>query len=151
MIVLDTNVISELMRPVPDAQVIAWVDAQDDIAVTATTVAELLYGVARLPAGARKAKLAAAIHELVDVRLKDKVLAFDRAAASHYAQIAADRESEGRPISVADAQIGAVCRECKASLATRNVPDFEDIGITLVNPWTGQVIPGQGRGTSPGV
>lgn len=142
MIVLDTNVISELMRPGADAGVVAWVDGQDDVAVTATTVAELLYGVARLPAGARKVKLADAIRELTDVRLKDKVLAFDRAAASHYAQIAADREAAGRPTSVADAQIAAVCREGGASLATRNVRDFEGVGITLVNPWTGQIIGG---------
>lgn len=142
MIVLDTNVISELARPAPDARVVSWVDAQDSVAMTATTVAELLYGVARLPAGARKAKLEGAIRELTDMRLRDRVLGFDRAAASHYAQIAADREAAGRPISVADAQIAAVCRVRGVSLATRNVRDFEGVGITLVNPWTGQVVAG---------
>ncbi len=142
MIILDTNVISELTRPVPDARVVSWVDAQDDLMVTATTVAELLYGVARLPAGARKAKLADAIRDLTDVRLKDKVLGFDRAAASHYAQIAADRDAAGRPISIADAQIAAVCREGGASLATRNTRDFDGVGIALINPWTGQIVAG---------
>lgn len=73
------------------------------------------------------------------MRLKDKVLGFDRAGASHYAQIAADREGAGRPISIADAQIAAVCRAGEVPLATRNVHDFEGVGITLVDPWTGQV------------
>lgn len=142
MIVLDTNVISELMRPAPDALVVSWVDARDDLAVTATTVAELLYGAARLPTGERKTKLTAAIHELVDARLKDRLLAFDGDAASHYAQIAAARERAGRPVSMADAQIAAICRRSHAPLATRNVRDFEGAGITLVNPWTGKVIAG---------
>jgi toxin FitB len=135
LIVLDTNVISELARPVPSLPVLAWVDAQDGVAITATTAAELLHGVARLPGGARKSGLADAIGEMLDGPLRDSVLAFDRAAAMHYAEIVAAREGAGRPISIADAQIAAICRSRGATLGTRNVRDFESVGITVVNPW----------------
>jgi toxin FitB len=138
MIVLDTNVISELARPAPSAQVIAWVNARDDIAVTATTVAELLYGVARLPDGARKNRLADAVRDMIDERLAGNVLAFDRAAASHYADIVAERDRAGRPVGVADGQIAAICRARGLTLATRNVRDFRDIGVTVVDPWTAE-------------
>lgn len=136
MIVLDTNVISEVARPAPNAQVIAWVNARDDLGVTATTVGELLYGVARLPDGVRKNRLADAIREMIDDRLAGKVLAFDRSAASHYADIVAGRERAGRPITVGDGQIGAICRARGVTLATRNLRDFADTGVDLVNPWT---------------
>jgi Predicted nucleic acid-binding protein, contains PIN domain len=139
VIVLDTNVISELTRPAPDDRVVLWVNDQDNVGVTATTIAELLYGVARLPDGARKSKLADAIREMTDIRLRDKVLPFDRAAASSYAEIVAGREAVGRPISVADGQIAAICLACDATLATRNIRDFEDVGITVVNPWTAPI------------
>ncbi len=142
MIVLDTNVISELARPTPSVQVLAWVDAQDGVAITATTAAELLHGVARLPDGARKSGLADAIREMLDGPLRDNVLAFDRDAASHYAEIVAAREAVGRPISIADAQIAAICRSRGATLGTRNVRDFESVGITVVNPWDEPAPPG---------
>lgn len=135
MIVLDTNVISEVARPRPNERVLSWVDAQGEVAITATTVAELLYGVARLPDGARKARLADGVREMIDGPLRDRVLAFDRIAASHYAEIAAARDTAGRPIAIADAQIAAICRSRGASLGTRNVRDFESVGITVVNPW----------------
>jgi predicted nucleic acid-binding protein len=136
MIVLDTNVISELTRQTPNDRVLVWVDGQDEMAVATTTVAELLYGVARLPVGARKSKLADAIRELTEVRLKDNVIAFDRTAASHYAEIVAGRDRIGRPMAVADGQIAAICRARGAALATRNVRDFEETGITVINPWS---------------
>ena len=136
MIVLGTNVISELARPAPNDHVLAWADAQDDLTVTATIVAELLYGVARLPDGARKARLAQGVREMIDERLAGKVLAFGRAAATHYAEIVAGRDRAGRPIGVADGQIAAICRVHGAALATRNVRDFDDTGIVVVNPWT---------------
>ncbi|MGH9171361.1 MAG: type II toxin-antitoxin system VapC family toxin [Acidimicrobiales bacterium] len=135
MIVLDTNVISELARPAPSNDVVAWVDLLGDVTVTATTVAELLYGVARLPDGVRKVRLAEAVGQMIDERLAGNVLAFDRAAASHYAEIVAARDRSGRPIGVADAQIAAICRAQKATLATRNVSDFMGTGVTVVNPW----------------
>ncbi|MBS1887192.1 MAG: type II toxin-antitoxin system VapC family toxin [Actinobacteria bacterium] len=135
MIVLDTNVISELARQGPSERVLAWVDSQDRVAVTATTAAELLCGIARLPDGARKSRLEEAIREMMDGPLRDGVLAFDRAAASHYAEIVADRDKAGRPIAIADAQITAICRSRGAPLGTRNVRDFDAVGIKVVNPW----------------
>jgi hypothetical protein len=135
VIVLDTNVISELARPTPSKQVLAWVDAQGEVAITATTAAELLYGVARLPDGARKSRLGEGIRELIDGPMEDKVLPFDRAAATHYAEIVTARDHAGRPIAIADAQIAAICRSRAATLGTRNVRDFDSVGITVVNPW----------------
>jgi predicted nucleic acid-binding protein len=138
VIVLDTNVISELMRPQPAPAPLAWVDAQpaDALAITAITAAELLYGVARLPSGARKRALSDAVTALVREEFAGRVLPFDVGAAEHYADIVVECERRGRPISAMDAQIAAVCRSCDAALATRNVTDFEEAGIGLVDPWT---------------
>jgi toxin FitB len=138
MIVLDTNVLSELMRRRPAARVVRWVDERDasGLAITAVTVAELLYGVARLAEGARKSELAAAVKALVREDFAGRVLPFDVAAASHYAELVAERERQGRPVSVSDGQIAAICRCHSARLATRNVRDFSDVGIALIDPWT---------------
>lgn len=138
MIVLDTNVISELMRRRPAARVVEWVDEQDAsaLAITAITVAELLYGVARLKDGAHKAKLASAVHVLVREDFAERVLPFDVAAAEHYAVLVSEREQPGRPVSTADGQIAAICRNHGARLATRNVRDFEATGIAVLDPWT---------------
>jgi predicted nucleic acid-binding protein len=137
MIVLDTNVISELMRRRPAARVVSWVDEQDAsaLAITAVTVAELLYGVARLADGARKTELAAAVDALVREDFARRVLPFDAAAATHYADLVAERERQGRPISTADSQIAAICRWHGAALATRNIRDFDATGITVLDPW----------------
>lgn len=137
MIVLDTNVVSELVRRHPAVEVVGWVDRQpsDEIHLTAVTVAELLYGVARLPDGQRKQTLAAEITAMIDDDFGRRVLAFDRDAATHYAEIVSERERAGRPISAADAQIAATCRRHGALLATRNVRDFGGSGLTLVDPW----------------
>lgn len=138
MIVLDTNVLSELMRRRPAARVLRWVDGQDAsaLAITAVTVAELLYGVARLPAGARKAKLAAAAEALVREDFSGRVLPFDVAAAAHYAELVAERDRNGRPVSVSDGQIAAICRCHGAALATRNVRDFDATGVSVHDPWS---------------
>ncbi len=143
MIVLDTNVLSELMRRRPAARVIGWVDAQDAsaLAITAVTVAELLYGVARLAGGARKAELAANVDALVREDFAGRVLPFDAAAATHYAELVAARERQGRPVSVSDGQIAAICRHHGATLATRNVRDFEATGIGVVDPWAASSTP----------
>lgn len=137
MIVLDTNVISELMRRRPAAHVVSWVDGQDAgaLAITAVTVAELLYGVARLASGARKIELATAVDALVKEDFSGRVLPFDVAAAEHYADLVAERERHGRPISTADGQIAAMCRSHGATLATRNVRDFDATGIGVLDPW----------------
>lgn len=137
MIVLDTNVISELTRRSPAPGVVSWLDslAATEVLTTAITAAELLYGVARLPSGHRKNELAAAIHGLLSDDFGSRILPFDEDAAAHYAEIAAARDRLGRPVGRADAQIAAICRAARATLATRNIADFEETGIELLNPW----------------
>lgn len=138
MIVLDTNVVSELARRRPDASVMAWLDTQPstEIATTAITVAELLYGVAKLPGGRRKEHLAIAVDELVHDDLGGRVHPFGAECADRYALIVSGRESLGRPISVLDAQIAAICRTHGARLATRNTRDFDHTGVEVIDPWT---------------
>ena len=137
MIVLDTNVVSELMRVAPAELVVEWVDRHSSVEVhlTAITVAELLYGVARLPDGQRKAALAVLVEAMLIEDFDHRVIPFDEAAAAHYADIVVRRERSGRPISTADAQIAATCRSHGAMLATRNVDDFTDTGIVVTDPW----------------
>ncbi|MGH2908988.1 MAG: type II toxin-antitoxin system VapC family toxin [Solirubrobacteraceae bacterium] len=135
MIVLDTNIVSELAKPTPNPAVVAWVDAQIDLAITAPSVGELRFGVARLPEGQRNAALTQAIDELLADDLDGLVLAFDVTSADAYGLIVAARERAGRPIGIADAQIAAICGVNDAALATRNVRDFRDTGIEIVDPW----------------
>ncbi|MEU7477459.1 type II toxin-antitoxin system VapC family toxin [Lentzea sp. NPDC042327] len=137
MIVLDTNVVSELMRQVPNDEVVRWVDRYpaDEVFITAVTAAELAYGVERMPDGQRKSALAVKVSELLAEDFQGQILPFDGVAATYYGEIAAEREEQGSPISMADAQIAAICRRFAACLATRNIKDFADTGITLLNPW----------------
>lgn len=137
MIVLDTNVLSEIIRAEPDERVMSWLDSLDPatVATTAVTAAELSYGVARLPDGRRKSALSAAIRELLGEELGGRVEPFDADAAEEYASLVSERESAGRPIGMADAQIAAICRKFGATLATRNANDFQGVGIEIVNPW----------------
>ena len=137
MIVLDTNVISELSRRVPDPGVLSWLDslAVSDVATTAITAAELRYGVARLPDGHRKRELTVMVEGILTEDFHGRVLPFDERSSVQYADIVTGRERIGRPIGVADAQIAAVCRDLNAILATRNTADFEETGIELINPW----------------
>ena len=137
MIVLDTNVISEVFRPHPDGHVVAWLESlRGDVAITAITLAELLAGVRRLPEGRRRSTLRTGIEEaLKPYRETKAVLAFDEGAADHYADVLVARERAGLPISTADAQIAAICRASSASCATRNTKDFIATGIELIDPW----------------
>jgi predicted nucleic acid-binding protein len=137
VIVLDTNVISELTRQVPEPGVISWLDSlpAEEVGTTAVTAAELLYGVTRMPAGRRKTELAEAVRGLLGDDFRDRVLPFDEHCASRYADIVCGREALGRLIGVADAQIAAICRTAEATLATRNTDDFSGTGIELINPW----------------
>lgn len=138
MIVLDTNVVSEVFRPEPASRVVAWLEElTGDVAITAVTLAELLAGLARLPDGRRRSALV----EQVDLALEPyratrAILPFDVAAAEQYADVLAARERAGRPIHTADAQIAAICRAHGATCATRNVKDFDGTGVDVVNPWT---------------
>jgi len=138
MIILDTNVLSELLRPAPAGQVERWLAAQDGAKVYFTTVgeAELRLGVAILSAGKRRAALTTAIEGLLDEDFRDRILPFDRPAARAYATIAAERRAAGRPISQFDCQIAAIARAREATVATRNISDYEGCGIELIDPWT---------------
>lgn len=136
MIILDTNVVSELMRPEPAPRVATWVRDRDrrELRTTAITLAEVRYGMARLPDGRRKQVLLAAADEIFSA-FADQVVPVDTAAAEHYAVIAGNRERAGKPIAGFDALIAAVCRSRGAALATRNVSDFDGTGIEVIDPW----------------
>lgn len=138
MIILDTNVISEIFRPEPDARVLGWLEGlTGEVAITAITLAELLAGVRRLPKGRRRSVLAEEIDTaLAPYRETKAILSFDDRAAEEYADVLAARERAGRPISTADAQIAAICRVREAACATRNGKDFAGTGIVLIDPWT---------------
>jgi hypothetical protein len=137
MIVLDTNVLSEIMKPTPDTKVLSWVDSipTPQTAVTAVTVAEILYGIGRLPDGARRRKLMTVAESIFDVEFRNRILVFDADAAVEYATLVVEREAAGFPIAMADAQIAAICRTHEYTLATRNVGDFDRTGVTVMNPW----------------
>ncbi|MFJ2488328.1 type II toxin-antitoxin system VapC family toxin [Pseudomonas sp. NPDC087639] len=137
MIVLDTNVLSEFMRAEPAARVLDWVDAQPamDLAISAVTVAEILHGIARLPSGKRKQKLEAHAMAMFEEDFAGRILPFDAHAAVEYATLVADCEAKGRAVSMADAQIAAICRAHGASIATRNVKDFAFSGVEVIDPW----------------
>lgn len=134
MIIIDTNVVSEMMRPEPDMTVLAWADAAGKLHTTAITVAEVDYGIARLPEGRRRDRLTM-LAAAVFADFGEVILPFDTHAAHQYAEIVAGRERGGRPIAIADAQIAAICASRQATLATRNTRDFDETGISLVNPW----------------
>jgi predicted nucleic acid-binding protein len=137
LIVLDTNVVSELMRKQPAPAALDWVNAQpsDQLWLCGVVVAELLYGVGRLPEGARKRQLASAVEAMIFEDFSGRTLPFDLEAAVVCAQLVTRRESAGEPIAMADAQIGAICALHGATLATRNVRDFAKLGLKLINPW----------------
>ncbi|MEO1686273.1 MAG: PIN domain-containing protein [Pseudomonadota bacterium] len=138
MILLDTNVVSELLRPAPEPRVEAWLSAQDGGAVclSAVSAAELRYGAAILPAGRRREVLMAALHAILREDFAGRLLPFDDAAAEAYAEIAAARRAAGRPIAAFDAQIAAIARARGLAVATRNAKDFEGCGIEVIDPWT---------------
>lgn len=138
MIFLDTNVLSAVMHPVPNPNVVEWLNRQNpaELLLTAVTVAEIWYGIGRLPDGKRKANLLKITRSLFEEEFAQRILPFDETAAMHYAELVCQREQLGRPISMADAQIASICRCVDgARLATRNVRDFSGIGLALVNPW----------------
>ncbi len=137
MIVLDTNVLSELMRPVPDPAVAGWVASRpaSELATTTVTQAEILHGIARLPSGRRRDALQRAAAAMFEEEFGDRVLPFDASAAPHYAALRASRERGGRPMSAFDAQIAAIARAHRATIATRDLGRFEGCGVPVVDPW----------------
>jgi len=126
------------MRPEPTAAVAAWIAEHDaqDMYLTAVSEAELLYGVAILPAGKRRNALEAAMTRWLNLGFRERILPFDSAAARAYAEIAAERRHAGRPIGEADCQIAAISRTRGAALVTRNVRDFEGTGLDVIDPWS---------------
>lgn len=137
MILLDTNVVSELMKPSRDRRVIRWLDAQreSDLMTSAVTIAEIRLGIALLPDGKRRADLAERADATFEL-LAATTVSFDALAAKQYAAIVAARRKRGRPIGYPDAQIAAIAVSAGLTLATRNSGDFADIdGLTLVDPW----------------
>lgn len=137
MIILDTDVLAELMRPVVAPQVLNWIDRQGatELFLTSITQAELLLGLALIGKAKRRGELTSRLFELLESEFDGRVLAFDAEAARAYATICADLRSDGRHIAALDAQVAAIARTHGASIATRNVDDFSDCGVDVVNPW----------------
>ena len=137
MIVLDTNVLSELMRASPEPKLLAWLTRQPIAGLFTTTLtqAEIFYGLALLPEGRRRIGLTEAARTMFEVEMAGRVLSFDGEAASAYPEIVVGRRKGGQPISQIDGQIAAIVRSRGARLATRNARDFTGCGITVIDPW----------------
>jgi len=138
MIVLDTNVISELMKPLPDQRVVAWLDSQtpDLFFVTSVVLAELLNGIEMMPDGKRKAEFRALLEEIVVDMIGNRVLAFDEAMARTFAVIHNAARTKGVSVGFADCQIAAAALVQGYAVATRDTPPFTAMGCSVVNPWT---------------
>ena len=137
MIVADTNVLSELMRIAPDPGVVSWFESisAQEFFTTSVTEAEVRTGLRSLPRGRRRRRISESAEGLFRHFAPERILAFDRRAAAAFARIFVRRQQEGRPIGVADCQIAAIASVHAATIATRNVRDFEGAGVELVNPW----------------
>ena len=137
MILLDTNVVSEMMRPFPAPNVETWIEGQapEHLYFSAVGEAELYYGAAILPPGRRKDRLASDIDNVLHAAFESRILPFDSDAARAYADIAATLKLVGRPASMADGQIAAIARARGMAVATRNLRHFASMGIDLIDPW----------------
>jgi toxin FitB len=137
MILLDTNVLSELMRAKPAPEVLAWIDSQssDQLFTSSITVAEILYGVARMADGKRKQGLLQLATLIFEEDFAGRILPFDTEAAVHYASLAAESEVKGTVVDMADGQIAAIAAFHDARVATRNVRHFDYLGVPVINPW----------------
>jgi predicted nucleic acid-binding protein len=139
VIILDTNVLSALMRTAPEPTVVAWVDQQaaDDVWITSITLFEARFGLALLPAGRKRRALEAAFRKLVEEDLENRVLGFDQPAAEAAAELVAERQQDGRPVDMRDTQIAGIAVARRATIATRNVRHFDGLSVPVVDPWTG--------------
>lgn len=137
MIILDTNVLSALMQQQPNPQVVAWLDDQpaESIWLNSITLFEACYGLALLAPGQRKSLLQERFDQLLQDDLQNRVLLFDANAATHAAQLAADRKARGRPVDMRDTFIAGIALARRATLATRNIRHFDDLSVPVVNPW----------------
>lgn len=137
MIIRDTNAASEAMRTTPSSDVMAWLENHEiaSLAITAPTIAGILNGIRRLPAGRRRSDIERRFAIFLNRGFRQRVLPFDQAAADAYADIVVARERIGRPIGIFDAMIAAVAQANGAALATRDIGGFSDCGLTVINPW----------------
>ncbi len=137
MILLDTNVVSALMRQAPDSAVVAWLDSlpAESVWLPAITVFEVRFGLELLPAGRRRRALEEAFSRALAEDFQGRVVPFDRAAADAAGAMAAERRRGGRPVDMRDVQLAGIARARKAALATRNVRHFEGLGLSLIDPW----------------
>lgn len=137
MILLDTNIISEMMKPVPHANVLHWIDSQEvtQLFVSAITLAEISYELNVLPEGQRRNSLENAFRQAILLSFTGRILPFDEAAAHHYGKIMGHRKEAGKPMGVPDGQIAAIARSRNAAVATRNLKDFKECEVQLINPF----------------
>jgi len=137
MILLDTNIISAMMKTAPSTAVVTWIDQQNSVQlfISSITIAEIAYGLHILPEGHRRDLLEGAFNQAIADAFKHRVLPFDENAAHHYGHIMAQRKKAGRPLSIPDGQIAAIAHNHGAAVATRNIRDFDDCGLILVNPF----------------
>ena len=137
MILLDTNVMSEVMRPAPSGLVLSWLNDTPtaDLFICSISMAELCYGIRALPDGQRRETLASHLEQFIAQGFSQRTLDFDTRAAVAYGELMANRRHRGKPMSILDGQIAAIAKVHYAALATRNVRDFEDCGIEVIDPW----------------
>jgi toxin FitB len=137
MIILDTNVLSALMRQTADKNVVVWLDKQPRTSVwtTSVTILEIQFGLQILPAGKRRSLLTEAFHAILADEIGRRVAPFDTVAAQHAGDLMASRHRKGRPVELRDTMIAGIVLACHATLATRNTPHFEDLAVPLINPW----------------
>ena len=137
MILLDTNIVSEMMKPAPQPSVVAWLDRQDEagLFICAPVLAELRYGSELLPRGRRRNELIKVIDHIEEEAFRGRILPFEQSAASHYAKIAAARRNRGRPLNQMDGLIAAIALSQGAVLCTRDEDGFADLGLNIINPF----------------
>jgi hypothetical protein len=137
MIILDTNVLSAMVRPRPDERVVAWLDkqARSSMWITSVTILEIQFGLQILPAGTKRSLLTRTFESVLTVDIGGRVAAFDTNAAQHSAELMASRHKKGRPVELRDTMIAGIAIACHATIATRNVSHFEDLSVPVVNPW----------------
>jgi len=137
MILLDTNIVSEMMKPAPQSSVVAWLDQQDEASlfICAPVLAELRFGAELLPAGKRRNGLIKVIDQIENDAFRGRILPFEHSAAGHYAKIAAARQHLGRPLNQMDGLIAAIALDHDAVLCTRDEDGFADLGVKIINPF----------------
>jgi predicted nucleic acid-binding protein len=137
MVILDTNVLAELMKPVPEPAVVSWMNRQEtsDLFLTTITIGEILYGIRILPQGKHRLRLEQGFETILSAAFTGRVLVFDEGAARQYGDVMGRRREIGRPLGIPDGQIASIARANRYAVATRNVFDFVECGVEIVNPF----------------